>query len=935
MSDKGAHFFRCDLQVHTPRDINWNGPEAVTNEERRTYARELVQACRERGLKGIAITDHHDMLFVTYIRKAAQEETNQDGTPLPEEQRLVVFPGMELTLGVPCQALLLFDAEFPDDLFPLAMTALAITPSDATEEKTAQTRRLDHITSLKALKEDHLDTHKFLRNRYIVLPNVTNEGQSSIFRVGLAGKYVEMPWVGGYTDGDFARLTDGIKNRIAGKDRAWGHKRIACFQTSDNRRRDHNDLGTSSTWIKWASPTAEALRQACLAQESRVSQVSPMLPQVVVSSMSVSNSTFLGPVDLELNPQYSALIGGRGTGKSTILEYIRWALCDQPPGLADDNTPNYQARRSRLINQTLEPLNATVEVRFEVNDVPHVIRRYSQDGSIKIKIADDEMRACTEEEVRTLLPIQAYSQKQLSDVSVRIDELERFVTAPIRSELVRIDRQLTDRATRVRRAYEKMLRQRAIAKTLQLYSLEEKSLTEQASTIRASLTGLSDEEKEVLNRGKSFEMADRSIQLWRDSIVTLNEKVSALRGTVNSYLEQLEEPPAEPEGSILNAAYEEYRLLLTDAAASLESLITRASAITAPTEEMDAASPWRRWLERLAQVNAAYEAAVQRSSAYSEKMKLLKGIDEQIGKHARETARVDEELRTLATAESTYEAERNSWQELLAESDDLLDQQCAALTIRADGAIRAQVRRFADPSDFVENLRQSLAGSRVPGGKLDAIGESITNSPDPTAQWNDLLLDLEKLADFDVDREGANRRPETLNLVACGLTPGEQDRLAGRLKSEKWLELSLTPVKSVPVFEYRTREGEYIPFRNASAGQQATALLKTLLNQAGPPLIIDQPEEDLDNPVILEIVERVWQAKQNRQLIFASHNANLVVNGDAELVAWCDYRKAGDQSRGTIAGEGAIDISAVREAVKRIMEGGEAAFNLRKEKYGF
>ncbi len=155
------------------------------------------------------------------------------------------------------------------------------------------------------------------------------------------------------------------------------------------------------------------------------------------------------------------------------------------------------------------------------------------------------------------------------------------------------------------------------------------------------------------------------------------------------------------------------------------------------------------------------------------------------------------------------------------------------------------------------------------------------------------------------------------------------------MKPDDWLTLSLTPIKSVPVFEYRAREAEYIPFRNASAGQQATALLKTLLNQAGPPLIIDQPEEDLDNPVMLEIVTQVWQAKQKRQLIFASHNANLVVNGDAELVAWCDYRAAGDQSGGKIAGEGAIDVHEVREAIKGIMEGGEAAFKLRREKYGF
>lgn len=74
---------------------------------------------------------------------------------------------------------------------------------------------------------------------------------------------------------------------------------------------------------------------------------------------------------------------------------------------------------------------------------------------------------------------------------------------------------------------------------------------------------------------------------------------------------------------------------------------------------------------------------------------------------------------------------------------------------------------------------------------------------------------------------------------------------------------------------------------------------------------------------------------KRRQLIFVSHNANLVVNGDAELVAWCEYRKAGDQSGGKIAGEGAIDVPSVRDAIKRIMEGGEAAFNLRREKYGF
>jgi AAA domain-containing protein len=425
--DNGAHFYRCDLQVHTPRDINWSGSECVADEARRAYAAQLVKACRERGLHAIAVTDHHDMAFVPYVRHAAEDETDGQGKPLPKEQQLVVYPGMELTLGVPCQALLIFDAEFPDDLFLLAMTALTITPNPAADPKTAATLRLDNIHSLQQLKQE-LDKHSYLKERYIIFPNVGESGQCSILRKGQAGKYAEMPCVGGYVDGDLSKLGDGKRDIVAGKNKEWGNKRIACFQTSDNRHEDHRDLGISTTWIKWAVPTAEALRQACLAQESRVSQDEPRLPSVVIVGISVSNSVFLGPIDLNLNPQYTALIGGRGTGKSTILEYLRWALCDQPPGGGDEDTPNFQARRVRLIDQTLKPVNATVQVSFQVNGVHHVVRRNSVDGSIQIKIGADDMRPCTEDEVRTLLPIQAYSQKQLSDVSVRVDELLRFVS---------------------------------------------------------------------------------------------------------------------------------------------------------------------------------------------------------------------------------------------------------------------------------------------------------------------------------------------------------------------------------------------------------------------------------------------------------------------------------------------------------------------------
>lgn len=906
----------------------------VTDDERRAYATALVDACRTRGLQGIAMTDHHDMLFAEYVRRAAADETDHSGKPLPKERRLVVFPGMELTLGVPCQALILFDADFPADLFSLAMTALTITPNSPDKSHTGQVQRLGHINSLRQLKEE-LDKHSYLRDRYIVFPNVGNDGKWSLLRSGFPAKYIEMPCVGGYVDGSVTKLSAGNKNILAGADKNWGNKRVACIQTSDNRRDDHSELGAHTSWIKWATPTAEALRQACLAQESRVSQVQPLLPLAIIEAISVSNSVFLGPIDLELNAQYNALIGGRGTGKSTILEYLRWALCDQPPGIEDEEAPNYQARRARLIEQTLKAVNASVDVRFRVNDVPHLVRRSSADGSLLIKIASEQLRTCTEDEVRALLPIQAYSQKQLSDVSVRVEELSRFITSPIRNALEKIDRSVDEAAGRIRELFATRLRYRNLTQTLQRRELEEISLREQAAAVRASLTDLSDADQVALDNGKLYETADRTVQIWRNEIASFRSSAIRLRQTAESSLANPKSVPTQPEGELLQVAYAQYSKVLLDAKAALDVLIKSAGAIDFPPDTLGEDSPWRRWAEKFTAAKAAYDAAVQRSSVHSEKLKQLKDIEEHLAEHARETDRVREELRTLSDTEGSYRSERDVWQDLLKQRADLLDEECVKLTERSGGAIRARVRRFANASGFASILRQSLSGSRVSGAKIESLAGSIASATDPAAQWNALLLDLEKLAEHDVERDGTDRPPSVTALVAAGITTGEVTRIATALAAEDWLALSLTAIESVPIFEYRAREGEYIPFGNASAGQQATALLKTLLNEAGPPLIVDQPEEDLDNPVMLEIVEQVWMAKQKRQLIFSSHNANLVVNGDAELVAWCEYRTAGDQSRGTIAGEGAIDMPDVREAIKRIMEGGEAAFNLRKEKYGF
>ena len=105
-----------------------------------------------------------------------------------------------------------------------------------------------------------------------------------------------------------------------------------------------------------------------------------------------------------------------------------------------------------------------------------------------------------------------------------------------------------------------------------------------------------------------------------------------------------------------------------------------------------------------------------------------------------------------------------------------------------------------------------------------------------------------------------------------------------------------------------------------------------LLDQPGGPLIVDQPEGDLDNKVISAVTEKLHDAKQRRQIIFASHNANIVVNGSSELVISMDL---GPDGKRAIHCAGAIDAAVVCATITATMEGGEKAFRDRKSKYGY
>jgi chromosome segregation protein len=936
--DKGAHFYKCDFQVHTPRDANWSGAEAVTPAERKAYAEELVQACRARGIGAIAITDHHDFAFFPHVRSAAAKEVDASGEPLSKEKQLAVFPGLELTLSSPpCQAILILDADFDETKFGDILTALTIAPTDAALSKLASVDSVSpaSITGFNDL-EAKLNQYAWLKGKFIILPNVTTDGHKTLFRDGFAKHYKEMRCVGGYIDGSYDNSSVGHKNILEGRQQNNGYKPIAVFQTSDNRKRDHSDLGKHTTYVKWSEPTAEALRQACLARESRLSNDEPALPNIWIRSMSVTNSKFLGSASLDFNRQYNAIIGGRGTGKSTLLEYLRWGLCDQPVETEDIDV--VQSKRKHLIANTLQKFDGEVHVEFVLNGVTHWVKRNSKTHEILLKIGDAPAAPATEQKVRNLLGIQAYSQKQLSSVGVRIDELKRFVELPIKQELDQIRSDIHDTEAKTRSAYSDFIRLKELEAELDKNTVEISSLTEQLTALRKGLKGLSEDDQKTIAKKAIYDDEESIVQALQNELETVEGQVVAL---VESLQSDSDAGPGEVDDPEQTAQLEnkteidDIRAKFATKFQEVESSLAALSGLFTAGSLKPIREAVKKWEKLKSDFDAKYEAAKAKAKVNQQQLDQIQAHEKRIGVLKTQQTEKRNAITALGKPEKEYKTQRDRWNALHQKKVAALQKQCEQFTALSAGFIKAEIAGSLDVAGLTQKLKVAFAGMNVKEEKIDKVCQLLVKAADPFVEWNKILSELESLALHPSDAPGD--LPDTPLLNKCSFIESERKRIANQFDTSRWIELSVTELEFNPRFFYCTNQAkeEYIAFSEASAGQQATALLTVLLNQPGAPLIIDQPEDDIDSKLFKDIVKRVWNAKGKRQLVFASHSANFVVNGDAELVVCCDYAKAGDQTRGIIKAMGAIDKREIREEIILVTEGGRDAFKLRMDQYGF
>ncbi len=936
--DKGNHYKKCDLQVHSPRDRNWKGGACVSDEERQEYSKKFVKECREAGLHAVAITDHHDMVFYEYIKNASNEELDDRGIPVAEEKRLVVFPSIELTLHQPpCQGLLIFDADFPETLFPTVLGSLSLAQAPKSDSKTSPTQAIPS-TTINSINDIYskLDGTDGVKGRYIFLPHVKEKGHQTLMRKGFHEAYSNMPSVGGYVDGLYDGGGEGYTKIINGEVEAYGFKSIAIIQTTDYRGETKLKDLDIATWIKWKEPTAEALRQACLAKESRISLSEPEIPNIFIEKVDVTNSAFLSKFDLDFNPQLNSIIGGRGSGKSTILEYLRWTLCDQTETFGKDEAKTeIERKRNTLIEKTLKEVGGEVRIFFVVNGTRHIIKRNPKTESVLLKVGEEEFQRVRPQQIQALLPIQAYSQKQLSSISIRSEELKRFIEQPISKAIEEIDLKIEDVLAEVKSSYNNLSKSKSLQAELKKSEIEINSFKQQIEKLRAGLKGISDSDKKTLDRAKYFVNEKNRFDEVRLEYSSIKSSIQSLKATVVNCNSETEGQGTEYENStILNSLNNERGSYLGDLLKKVETL---ESHHTSSDDRINKSH--QDWGGIRDAFKADYAKAKEKSTSSQVTLEAIKELEEKIDKLDLIIREKRTQLSAINMTDEEFSIIYQNFTDFQILKTEKLKSSTKLFSELSDGLISADFTKTIDVIKLSGEIMSTFSSYslNIQKGRGVQLSEIVSTSPDPVKKWSNVVFEIKSLSEFNISPDSQEELPHTPILDSAGFTLSNKKNICEGLASEGVLKLATILLDFLPKFYYQTHNemGDQIPFEDASAGQQATALLNVLLNQGGFPLIIDQPEDDIDNRAIEKIINNLWNSKKKRQIIISSHNANLVVNGDSELVVCCDYNETSEQTKGHIKYEGSIDRKEIRNEITSIMEGGERAFKLRKEKYGF
>ncbi len=882
----GAHFFKCALQVN-PGDyaLEFQGNQTATDPA--TFAEEMVTRAAEAGISVLAITNHNDVSGVSAFRDAAIR------------RGITIFPGFELSSSEGIHILCIYPPDMEQDQLGRFLGEFGIRLTDPSAD---------------------LSSHSFEE----ILRKVPQQGgitiaahassASGIFKV-LSGQARINAWrsddllaiqIPGPVDALPQDMRQIVMNKNADYRRARqaGEKvAVGVINAKDVVGLEDLELETATCWIKMSEVTVEGLRQAFLDPDSRIRLNSDLEIEDHAELVAMAwEGGFLDGVAIHFNQNLNVLVGGRGSGKSTVVESLRLALDLDPAGeearKAHEGLVRHVLRSGTKISLSVRSHRPAMrEYRIE-RTIPNPPIVRDSDGSILNLLPAD------------ILPnIEVYGQHEISELSRSQEKLTSLL-----GRFTGRNEVLSGRKADTRRNLE------LAGRSLLEVQAELRQIDEQMATLpsledtlrRFQQAGLEDRLKEqslLVQEERILDSIPERQLAFRDSLETLRRELPIDRTFLSD--DALLELPGREILTDINSVLEHLNNDLQHGAELIEKAFKRA--------DDDLAKIRDRWDERKLEVDRSYEhilRGLDKSAADGEEFIRLRRAIESLRP-------VRERRPLLQRLELEHSGRRRAllaeWEEIKAEEFRRLDRAANQVTRQLSNRVQVEVNASGEREPLIEVLKEEV------GGRLSETFGAIREAPDFS-----LPEFVQRL------REGA---PAV--QAAYSIPPAQAERLASS-SQQAMMRIEELELPSTTVIRLNTASPSDPPAWQAlddlSTGQKATAVLLLLLLDSDAPLIVDQPEDDLDNRFITEgVVPKIREAKRRRQFVFCTHNANIPVLGDAELILGLSPTGEAAGGRTTVPREhmGSIDLPSVRELVGEILEGGKHAFETRRLKYGF
>ncbi len=870
----GAVFHRCALQVNPHRDG-----------EAPSHAAAIVAKAVELGVSVLAVIGPGSVSGVAALRAATAG------------QGITLFPGFELTAAEGLHVLCIYPPGTDEEqlerflgTFGGGLAAPSTDPSSASFENVLTRVRLQGGVAIAApAAPDGL---------FNVLSAQAWRSED-LLAVRIPGPVEELP--------EDARYI--LENRNADYRRAHpaGDKQaVAVVSAKDVATAADLEHPAATCRIKMSEVSIEGLRQAFLDPDSRIRlnrQDGEAEAEAHTELLTLAwEGGFLDGANISLNPNLNVLVGGHGAGKSTIIESLRYVLALDPVGEEAGKAHNGIVRHV---------LRSGTKVSLRVRCYRPATREYLIERTVpNPPVVRDENGLVSNLPPADILPrVEVYGQHEISELARSGEKLTRLL-----DRFTQSDPSMARRKAGLRRDLRKT-REALLDVQAELRHIEERlaalpGLEETLERFRE--VGLEDRlrGRSLLVRGEQvMDSIPERLRTFRDGLETMRQELPLNRVFLSP--EALADLPGR---DILGGADRVLEHLSGDLQAvvrQLDGALTRADDGIAEVRS--------RWDRHRLEVQAAYEAILrelQQAAVDGEEFIRLRGEVEGLRP-------LQDRQSLLQQQESEYLNRRRAllaeWEDVKAEEFRALDRAAQNVSGRLTGRVQVEI---------------TAAGNREPLGTLlrNRIGGNLKST-------------IEKLAALDtmslVDLAAACRDGADALIDAYGLTAGQARNIAeaGPDIALRIEELELPPTTTIRL---NTAPSGAPPSWQAldalSIGQKATAVLLLLLLESDAPLILDQPEGDLDNRSITEgIVPRMREEKQRRQFIFSTHNANIPVLGDAELILGLTASGEAGGGRARIEPEhlGSIDTQPVRALVEDILEGGKDAFETRRLKYGF